>query len=290
MKRKITVLFFIGLLIGGVSFTVGIVWAEQSGSSPDSGATSYIKQIYDLYISYNQGSDSSGSWGDWGSYWNRIRSNVIDYSQQKFQRWDDWRDGSSTGQYEYSNEEASWTETSSGGTAASVEDDGMTRTLHSNMVMRDERTGLFWSDATTQDMDNEFKWVAGEDAETTTVACNFLAEGDANSYCDNQDPNNNLYEDEDLSAAEFCLNLSLDSDDDDTPETDWRLPTQKELMQAYVNGSANNLPHPNNYFWSASEHYSNESYAWRVTLYVFYGYTYSNIKATDNYVRCVRRN
>lgn len=287
MKRKIVFLFFIGMLIGGVSFTVGKVWAEKSGSSPESGATSYIKQIYDLYVSYGLGSDSSGIWGDWGSYWNRIRSTVVDYSQQKYQRWDDWRDGTGTGQNEYTDEEGNWTETSSGGTAASVSDGGMTRTLASNTIKRDERTGLLWSDYATGTMDNEFLWVAGEDAATTTTACNFLADGDANSYCDNQDPNNDYAEDDDLSAAEFCLNLSLDSDNDGTPETDWRLPTQKELQQAYINGSANNLPNPGNWFWSASERSDYDSIAWRVHL--AHGRTYRNYRDDDHYVRCVRR-
>lgn len=50
------------------------VLAEQVGSSPESGATSRIKTIYDSLDSLSHGSDSAGSWGNWGSMWNRIRS------------------------------------------------------------------------------------------------------------------------------------------------------------------------------------------------------------------------
>ncbi len=273
------------------TFKAGTVWAEQSGSSPDSGVTSHIKTIYDLLSSYSQGSDAGGSWGDWGSYWNRIRSTVIDYSQQQYQRWDDWRNGAGTDQNEYTGEESIWIETSSGGTAASVSggDPEVTVTLESNTVYQDQTTGLYWSDSSTAGVDNEFLWTAGEDAATTTTACNFLADGDANDYCDNQDPGNDYVEDDDVSAAEFCLNLSLDSDNDGTPETDWHLPTQKELMQAYINGSANNLPNPIRYFWSASESSSNPGGAWRVSLHS--GNIYGSTKNNDGtYVRCVRRN
>jgi hypothetical protein len=61
-------------------------------------------------------------------------------------------------------------------------------------------------------------------------------------------------------------------------QTGWRLPTQKELMDAYNHGirsaaSPNWIPISffdeidyNNIFWSASTHSSNTSNAWQVTL------------------------
>lgn len=50
------------------------VLAEQSGTTPESGVTSYIKQIYDSLVTLTYGSDGAGAWGNWGAMWNRIRS------------------------------------------------------------------------------------------------------------------------------------------------------------------------------------------------------------------------
>ncbi|MBD3250006.1 MAG: hypothetical protein GF381_00300 [Candidatus Pacebacteria bacterium] len=126
-KTNFLILLVVVLLMSVVSFGVGQVWAEQSGSSPDSGATSYIKTIYDSLTSLAHGDEAAGAWGDWGSYWNRIRSaaewvpdggddaatpadvasgknfyatsrtqetgtlTVIDYSTQKNLIYDDWK-------------------------------------------------------------------------------------------------------------------------------------------------------------------------------------------------------
>jgi len=68
---------------------------------------------------------------------------------------------------------------------------------------------------------------------------------------------------------------------------DWYLPTQKELQQVYIDGSANNLSRPGYYFWSSTESYSNSATAWRVALN--FGYTNTNTKTNRYNVRCVRR-
>lgn len=195
----------------------------------------------------------------------------------------------SAGDSEYTGEEGTWALTSSGGTAASVTDNSVTVSLISNKVYRDNWTKLYWTDRTSSDVDNEFSYVDGDDrVNPTGASCNFNSTGTANQYCDNQDPLNAYTEDNDVSAAEFCLNLSLDADGDATPETDWRLPTQKELMQAHINGAANNLPSAAAYHWSSTEHYSSQSYAWHVSL--SYGYTnYLPKDFMSRYARCVRR-
>ena len=202
-----------------------------------------------------------------------------DWSLQKNVRYDDWKDSEGT-TGEYTGEEATWTQTDAGGDAAkSVTDNAVTVSLYSNEVWQDTRTGFYWSDRTATEIDNEFD----------VSACNFTDAGDATDdpACDNYDPTGTAYtEDNDVSANEFCLNLQLDADDDGTLETDWRLPSQKELIQAYIDGSANNLPNAGDYFWSATEYASNAAYAWRVTLHN--GYTDYSTKATDLYVRCVR--
>jgi hypothetical protein len=310
MKRKITVLFFIGLLIGGVSFWVGSVWAEQSGSSPDSGATSYIKAVYDSLVSLSHGSDSSGAWGDWGAYWNRIRSagewvpdgdatasdvasgatfysdsrtqetgtlTVIDYSTQKNLIYDDWKgSGSCAGSLAdaYGNnqdqckEEGSWTEYTDG----SLDE----ADVASGTVYKDERTGLYWSDCYSTSPDGSCDAIADNDFSLDGVIDNSLGEAD-----DGLDA-------EGGAAVNFCEGLELDADGANGDDENWYLPSQKELMQAYINGAANNIPNPNNYFWSSSEHYNLDSLAWRV--YLANGTTRVNDKSNDyDEARCVRR-
>ena len=64
----------------------------------------------------------------------------------------------------------------------------------------------------------------------------------------------------------------------------WRLPSQKELMLAYIDGSYWNLTQPSNYFWSATEF--SAANAWYVYLSV--GYTNFPAKGTALPVHCVR--
>lgn len=75
MRKKLFIVS-ISLIIGlvGLMKVRNIVLAEQSGSSPESGATSRIKTIYDSLVALTHGSESAGGWGSWGVMWNRIRS------------------------------------------------------------------------------------------------------------------------------------------------------------------------------------------------------------------------
>ena len=70
IKKIITI--FCGMII--VLGLTTVAYAEQSGSSPESGATSHVKTIYDAFVALSYGSDAAGSWGDWGAEWNRLRS------------------------------------------------------------------------------------------------------------------------------------------------------------------------------------------------------------------------
>jgi len=71
-------------------------------------------------------------------------------------------------------------------------------------------------------------------------------------------------------------------------QTGWSLPHQKQLMQAYVDGSYGNLEASgvNRDYWSAATVSFNTTYAWYTNL--SYGITYGNTKTTANVVRCVR--
>jgi len=69
----------------------------------------------------------------------------------------------------------------------------------------------------------------------------------------------------------------------------WRLPHQKELMQAYIDGSWSSssvIPHANNNFWSATTRSSYTHNAWYTTL--FLGHTNYLLKTTESDSRCVR--
>ena len=66
----------------------------------------------------------------------------------------------------------------------------------------------------------------------------------------------------------------------------WSLPHQKQLMQAYIDGSWGNLEGVDRGYWSATTRSDVTTYAWHT--YLSYGYTYSNAKTTSYYVRCVR--
>ena len=68
----------------------------------------------------------------------------------------------------------------------------------------------------------------------------------------------------------------------------WRLPHQKELMQAYIDGSWGNLSSASNYYWSATTLSNYTPYAWYTRLGL--GYTGSTTKtAAVVMVRCVRQ-
>lgn len=310
----------------GVIFSVRI-FAEQSGGSPVSNENSRIADINTSLTTLGYGSTSAGTWGDWGSMWNRIRSaaewaptgtataadvfpgktfyangtrSILTgsavlgkYPEQANISYDDWIAAEGTAN-EYIAEEQTWTLTAQGGTAASVTDNSITQALSSNKVYKDALTKLYWSDKTVNTLDNEFIWTLGDNrVNPTGTSCNFNSTGTANAYCDNQDPTNAYTEDNDVSAAEFCLNLQLDGDNADGDnngltgvETDWRLPSQKELMQAYIDGSANNLLNAANNFWSSTENSLNRAYAWYFGLYN--GTTNSSYKSGKYNARCVR--
>lgn len=315
-------------------------FAEQSGSSPESGSDSRIKTAYDFLVGKgdNYGVTDAGDWSNsWGTYWNRIMeaaawepdgsataaevpSGLTFYAGSDnrtrktgtfFQGWEaqDYDDVNCTnnngennsacaaGDSEVTSEEGTWTLKASGGTAASVTDNSVTISLTSNKVYMDNRTKLYWSDITSAQVDNEWAYVDGDDRTNPTGnSCNFNATGTANQYCDNQDPANGMTgEDNDVSAADFCLNLALDADNADGDsngltgtETNWRLPSQKEAMQAYINGATNNLPILAGAVWTSTEDSANRSAArwWNIGNSVFS----SSLKnATTLFAICVRR-
>lgn len=74
MSKRTSLSFLLVASIFLTQFVNSFVFAEQVGSSPESGSSSRIKTIYDSLTSSSFGSTSAGAWGDWGSMWNRIYS------------------------------------------------------------------------------------------------------------------------------------------------------------------------------------------------------------------------
>lgn len=296
MNKKMFLITFLIVVFLTVWWVNGNVLAEKSGSSPESAVTSYITTIYDSLVSLSHGSDSSGSWGDWSAYWNRIRSaaewlpsgdasesEVVsgkifykdsrtqktgtaslaqDWSTESLQDWDDYR---SSGAGDTTVEEATWTNTAGVATTG---------------VWKDSRTGLYWT-VSQGYMSNSF----------TRTTCDFFDEvkNPARGYYFT-DPD---VQDSDCgNAINTCANLSLAANTGEDAETDWYLPSQKEILQAYIDGiyNTNATFATTNYYWTSTEVSDNSLKAWHLSL--GNGYELSDTKtngASDNYVRCVRR-
>lgn len=194
------------------------------------------------------------------------------FTNQKNQTIDDWVDSGGTSG-EYIAEEATWSAVSgspfTGSDAINFSAAGATWQIKSGIVKQDLRSGLWWTDvaATT---------TAGGVGLSASSTSNIFTLTGVAGVGDGTRPTGG-------NAIGFCDALNSASF---AGYTDWYLPTQKQLMQAYIDGAANNLPNPGYYFWSSSEYYNNTAYAWDVILY--YGYTGSNTKVTSYYVRCVR--
>ncbi|MFH0906822.1 MAG: DUF1566 domain-containing protein [bacterium] len=190
------------------------------------------------------------------------------FTNQKNQTIDDWvNSGGTSG--EYIGEEATWSAVSgspfAGYDSIDYVDTWGTLDLFSGAVMQDARTGLWWSDivaidggGTASTTDNIFTLtgVAGVGDGTRPTG------GNAIGFCDA------------LNTANFG------------GHNDWYLPTQKQLMQAYIDGLANNLPNLGINFWSSTEYSNNTAVAWYV--YLSSGHTYISIKVNKCYARCVR--
>lgn len=124
---------------------------------------------------------------------------------------------------------------------------------------KDENTGLVWS------------------LPCNGLGCASFSDSTAITYSwSNGGANNNSQ-----TASQLC---SAGSHGD----TGWSLPHQKQLMQAYIDGSYGNLETAgmNRYHWSASTVSANTTEAWFTSLHT--GYTHYLAKTTIYYIRCVR--
>jgi len=185
----------------------------------------------------------------------------IDFSNMQYSTYDDYAGGDYLG----------W-----GGTLTDdyqgEESEWSNMSVGEDIAWRDERTGVYWS-AHQGTMSNIF----------TMASCDYFTSIPRSSY-DGSDSDCGL-------AINYCATLDF------AGRTDWYLPSQKELMQAYIDGIYNQAGIDeasaaafvtDNYYWSSSEVSGNSNYAWIVLL---------NAGDTDVYdktnsslgVRCVSR-
>ena len=269
----------------GLSFVLSsfwgtsLVWAEQSGSSPESGTTSKLKNLYSSATTLGFGSDSAGSFGNLGSVWNRLYSSVtipptfnlfngggganvggcgsggIYCFPQSVGGVDDYNNG---GTYPADAYKSTWTTCNSGnsycGTGRSVAE------------KKDNNTGLVWSPR----ISTSANWFTANNC----AYPNGLAGDDG--VCN-------------TNAEVACVCVKIVSSKTGCEAYDdgsWRLPTQKELLMAYVDGSYGNLTNPAYYYWSSTTYSNGTQLAWATGLQ--HGYTYNNNKTTNYSVRCVR--
>jgi len=130
---------------------------------------------------------------------------------------------------------------------------------------KDENTGLIWSkpcsgvgcSTSAEPADTDYEWTYTDDADNNSLNADVLCSQDLGT----------------------------------THDAGWSLPHQKQLMQAYIDGSYGNLEATgvggNRLYWSATTRSNSTTYAWYVNL--SNGYTYNRAKTNSTYVRCVRQ-
>ncbi len=272
------------------------VQAEQTGSSPESGATSRLKQVHDWLVGKSDpdygGTQAADYPYDRGTYWNRIlysafwepdgtatESDVLSGktfysgSNNRVQKTGtlipETNPGANYEQFveyddahalDYTEEESTWINTNSSS---------------GNQVWYDTRTGLYWARSQPTTLQNNF-------SSPSTGFCSFFTTTPRGSY-DGSDA--------DCGAAiNACGTLSLASTEGSSAKTDWYLPTQKELDRAYIDGIYNKTSADfttTSNFWSSTGTSSISTNAWRELLSSGYAGNYS--KTNVSAVRCVRR-
>lgn len=274
-----TLIVILTVVIGVGAFVVTRALAEQSAGTPNSLVNSVIKDAYDNLVTLGYGSETGSN----GAIWNRLisastwvpdgtatvadvvvgktyfdesrtaKTGTLDfpkYEDQSLQA-KDYRDGNASTTW------SSWSLTSGAATTG---------------VYKDGRTGLYWSATQGATATNNFN----------ILSCDFFSTVPRGNYTGSD-------VDCDVSINR-CATLELDANGDSILETKWYLPTQAELMTAYLNGislATNTTWVTGNNFWSSTESQSGPTNAWFTILTI--GLT-NGIGKTNSYsVRCVLR-
>lgn len=250
-----------------------LVRAETSGSSPESGATSRIKTLYTTLQTATYGSDTDTP--DWGTYWNRIKtaaswvpngnSAVTDVKSGK--TFFNSTRTAQTGTYPNPTNCSTQAYEDKNASATASNNCSLTWTTSLSPVTGDDslagrggldpRTGLVWSQLLLNNAgtvvfspttNSTWSWNNSSDADNVAVGSK--------------------------TAIQLCSERG----------NGWRLPTQKELMQAYIDGSYWNVTQSDLRFWSATEYYATDAmYMELASSKISY-----SAKTLSSQVRCVR--
>ena len=276
-------------------------YAEQSIGTPDSGVTSYTKSLYTTLQAAGYGSDTNTP--DWGTYWNRISTaaqwapsgtaaagDVISaktfYGSSRTQ---------ATGTFSPSASTATPAEVVTGKTfvgSTGAQQTGTyippaygncpTQAYHDSYGAPVTQTtnctaSITWTTAspsyTGDDKKDPVSGLVWSQALLNSAGTVTFTTGAPSAWSwDASAANNNAVGTK--TASQLCSDRG----------NGWRLPTQKELMQAYIDGSNFNLTQPARYYWSANQYDSTD--AWYVAL--GNGYTLNVSMVSTDSVRCVR--
>jgi hypothetical protein len=276
MKRAILmILLFVFLGISTYRVLL-VVRAEQAGSSPESGASSRLATAATAVEELGYGSEAEGEWGDWGAMWNRIYSSAqapfndaITYGVKNGGNGDYSQGVGGVDDYN-SNGTAPSDSFSSTWEACNVGNDycGLGGTGGNIAEKMDTSTGIVWSSQISAGLTwfgaNNCKYpngLPGDDGQCNVhgeVACQCVKLESNKTGCEAQTANSG----------------------------NWRLPTQKELMISYINGSRANLANPNVDYISSTTVGHSTTTVYRMPLST--GYTYTGHKLTGTPVRCVQ--
>ncbi len=287
-------LFILGLSLG---LLTNLTYAEQSGSSPNTGGVSSVmSKGYDFLVSKgtNYGNSQPSDWiNNWGTMWNRIMYSAawepdgtavesvvtstksfysghnnrttrlgsfsdIDYFLQQYVATSDsWPN-------DYIGEESVWINTN---------------TTPAQEVWFDTRVGLYWARSEPAKLTNNFSAISGGSCPFYTT----VPRGDYGNSGTDPDCGD---------AINACATLSLASISGQNDDTDWYLPSIKELFQSYIDGIYNQTN--SNFvtkerFWSSTEYSGNNTTGWGFVFHSGYS-NYNGMSKTSLYpVKCVRR-
>lgn len=266
-------------LVFSAAMWASYVHGEQAGGAPESGSTSYIKSLYTDLQTSGYGSDIAAP--DWGAYWNRLKTagtwtpsgtaTAADVTTGKtFYGSDRTRQtGSLPVASKSGNCPTQAYDDSEGGSVTQVTN--CTDTVQwiapndsiAGTDMKDPVSGLIWSTALNNTA-GTLAFSAPTDNINGVSTWSWDASGANNIAVGNK------------TAITLCSSLG----------NGWRLPTQKEIMQAYIDGSFYNLSFSRSYiaFWSSTQLW--EPYAWYGNLGD--GRTIPIDKSMKYDVRCVR--
>lgn len=243
------------------------VRAETRPGGPDNGLTSRLKSLSDTLAGLGYGSTTNTP--DWGAMWNRV-STAAQFTPSGNSGAADVRSGKTF--YGGSRTQLTGTYPAPGACSNQNYHDsygmGQTEACTSDITWtvvsgqtgdekRDPRTGLIWSQCL-------------QNSSGTVIFSNTCSQWswDA-SYSSNVAVGNKT-------ASQLCSERNGGGV--------WHLPSQKELMQAYIDGANFNLSNPANLFWSMTQVSGSQS--WSVGLNG--GGTATNSKTDGNRLRCVR--